>query len=427
MNPAIILFVVFFVTLAVGIPFTWSMLLSVLASVVLSGQSTSAQFFANKMYAGGAKYALLAVFFFLLAGAIMQHGGISKRLVNFARAWVGHLDGGLSIVVIICCTFFAALSGSSIATTCAIGGMLYPELVKEGYPKGYSAALPAAGGTLGIVIPPSIAFVIFGSTMNVSVGALLVSGFVPGVLAGLAMCIYAFLLAKRKHFPKSTRFDLKIALKETKNAFWALLMPVIILGGIYTGFFTPTESAAVAVFYGLIVSTVIYKELSLKKILKIMIESVKSNANCLMLIMSALVFSWAMTVYKVPDMFMKFMLSITTSKVTFLLAMNVLLLVLGMLMDTSAIILIVGPLLYPIAMQYGVDPVHLGCIMVFNLAIGQATPPFGSCLFAGTTVTDQTVMSISKSVLPFVIIEYAVVLFITFVPGSVMSLVNMMS
>lgn len=427
MNPAIILFVVFFVTLAVGVPFTWSMLLSVLSSVVFSGQSTSAQFFANKMYAGGAKYALLAVFFFLLAGAIMQHGGISKRLVNFARAWVGHLDGGLSIVVIICCTFFAALSGSSIATTCAIGGMLYPELVKEGYPKGYSAALPAAGGTLGIVIPPSIAFVIFGSTMNVSVGALLVSGFVPGVLAGLAMCIYAFFLAKRNHFPKSTRFDLKIALRETKNAFWALLMPVIILGGIYTGFFTPTESAAVAVFYGLIVSTVIYKELSLKKILQIMIESVKSNANCLMLIMSALVFSWAMTVYKVPDMFMKFMLSITTSKVTFLLATNVLLLILGMLMDTSAIILIVGPLLYPIAMQYGVEPVHLGCIMVFNLAIGQATPPFGSCLFAGTTVTDQTVMSISKSVLPFVIIEYAVVLFITFVPDSVMGLVNMMS
>lgn len=426
MNPAIILFLVFFITLALGVPFTWSMLLSVISSVVLSGQNVSAQFFANKMYAGGAKYTLLAVFFFLLAGAIMQHGGISKRLINCAKAWVGHLDGGLSIVAIICCMFFAALSGSSIATTCAIGGMLYPELVKEGYPKGYAAALPIAGGTLGIVIPPSIAFVIFGSTMNVSVGALLISGFVPGILAGLAMCLYAYFVARKNHFPKSTKFSLKRALVETKNAFWALLMPVIILGGIYTGFFTPTESAAVAVFYGLIVSTFIYREMSFKKLVQITIESVKSNANCLMLIMSALVFSWAMTVYKVPDMFMRFMLSVISSKFTFLLAMNVLLLVLGMLMDTSAVILIVGPLLYPIAMQFGIDPVHMGCVMVFNLAVGQATPPFGSCLFAGTTVTDQKILSLSKSVLPFVLIEFAVVLLISFVPDLVMGLVNAM-
>ena len=426
MSPALVLFVVFFVTLFIGIPFTWSMVISVLASLSVSGQSISAQFIANKMYSGGAKYVMLAVFFFLLAGAIMQHGGISKRLVNYAKAWVGHLDGGLSIVVIICCVFFAALSGSSIATTCAIGGMLYPELIKEGYPKGYAATLPVVGGTLGIVIPPSIAFVIFGSTMNVSVGSLLISGLVPGVLAGLAMSAYAFFIAKKKGFPKANEFNLKRALIETKNAFWALLMPIIILGGIYTGLFTPTESAAVAVFYGIVVSVFIYRELTLKKLFTLVIESVKSNANCLLLIMSALLFSWAMTIYKVPDTFMAFILTFIKTKTVFLLAMTLLLLVLGMLMDTSAVILIVGPLLYNVAMQYGIDPVHLGCLMVFNLAIGQATPPFGSCLFAGTTVTDLSVISLSKSAIPFVAIEYAVLLLITFVPGLVTGLVNMM-
>lgn len=426
MSPALILFVVFFVTLIIGIPFTWSMLISVFASMTLTGQSMTLQFFANKMYAGAAKYTLLAVFFFLLAGAIMQHGGISRRLVNFAKAWVGHLDGGLSIVVIVVCMFFAALSGSSIATTCAIGGMLYPELVKEGYPKGYAATLPVVGGTLGIVIPPSISFVIFGSAMNVSVGALLISGFVPGILAGLAMCAIAYLYAKKNKFPKSSRFDLKRALIETKNAFWALLMPVIILGGIYSGVFTPTESAAVAVFYGLIVSTFIYKEIRWKKLVRIILDSVKNTANCEFLIMGALVLNWAMTIFKVPDMFMNFMMSITSSKVTFLLAMNLILVILGMLMDTGAIILIVGPLLYPVAMQYGVDPVHLGCIMVFNLAVGQATPPFGNCLFAGTTTTGQSIVEMSKHVVPFVLAEYAVVLLITFVPDLVMGLVNMM-
>ena len=427
MSPVIILFAVFCVLLIIGVPFTWSMLLSVAMSLVFSGQSVSLQFFANKMYAGGAKYTLLAVFFFLLAGSIMQHGGISKRLVNCAKAWVGHLDGGLSIVVIVCCMFFGALSGSAIATTCAIGGMLYPELVKEGYPKSYAAALPVVGGTLGTVIPPSIAFVVFGSTMNVSVGLLLISGLVPGILGGLALCLYAYFIAKKNHFPKATHFDLKEALRQTKKALWALLMPLIIMGGIYTGTFTPTESAAIAVFYGLIVSVLIYQELTLKKLFDIVVDSVKTNANCLMLIMSAMVFSWALTIYKVPDMFMHAMLNVITNKVTFLLAMNALLLVLGMLMETSAIILIVGPLLFPIAMQFGIDPVHMGCIMVFNLAVGQATPPFGTCLFASSTTTGEPLVTLSKSVLPLCAIEYIVVLLITFVPQLALAPVSLMT
>ena len=210
-------------------------------------------FFSQRMFTGGEKYIFLAIFFFLLAGAIMQHGGISKRLVDFAKAWFGHVTGGLSIVVLIACMFFAALCGSNVATVVAIGSMLYPSLVAAGYPKGYAAALPAVGGTLGIVIPPSIVFVVYGSATNTSISKLLISGIVPGILGGVALCLYAYIYARRNKLPKLDEFDLKNALTATRKAFWALLMPVIILGGIYSGVFTPTESAAVAVFYGLIV------------------------------------------------------------------------------------------------------------------------------------------------------------------------------
>ena len=246
MNPILVLLIVFVVTLILGVPFAWSLLLASAASVCMIDGLPLMQI-ASKMYNGGAKYTLLAIFFFMLAGAIMQHGGISSRMIMFAKACVGHLRGGLSIVVLLVCMLFAALSGSSIATTAAIGAMLYPELVKENYPKGYAAALPVAGGTLGIVIPPSIVFVVYGSTTGTSVSKLLMSGVIPGIMAGVFMCIYAYLYARKHDIPKSNDFSWANVGKSLKEAIWAILMPVIILGGIYTGIFTPTESAAVAV------------------------------------------------------------------------------------------------------------------------------------------------------------------------------------
>ncbi len=425
MSPIAVLLILFFVTLFLGVPFVWSLTISCVASLCcMSGYPLMTV--VQKMYNGGAKYTLLAIFFFMLAGAIMQHGGISSRLVHFAKALLGHIRGGLSIAVLAVCMMFAALSGSSIATTAAIGGMMYPELVKEKYPEGYSAALPVAGGTLGIVIPPSIVFVVYGATTGTSVSKLLMSGVIPGVMAGVFMCIYAYFYARKHNIPKSDKFDLKRLLKATKESVWALLMPVLILGGIYSGIFTPTESAAVAVVYGLFVATFIHREMNPEKLFKIVIDAVKGTANILMLIMAASMFGYVLTVYQFPTIFTNLMSTFITGRISFLLFLNVLLILLGMLMDSGAIILIIAPLVYPMAVSFGIDPVQLGCIIVFNLAVGQATPPFGNCLFAAIPATKQDIVTLSKNVAPFVVILFATVFLVSYVPIFSMLLPNMM-
>lgn len=425
MDSVTVLLVVFAITLLLGVPVVWSIGLSSVCSLMTMGHIPMS-FVAQRMFTGAEKYTLLAIFFYMLAGAIMQHGGISRRLVDLAKALTGHVSGGLSIVTIVTCIFFGALSGSSIATTAAIGAMLYPELVKAGYPKGYSASLPVLGGTMGIVIPPSIVFIVYGTTVNTSVSKLLISGIGPGVLAGMMLCIYAYVYAKVKNFPHSNSFSVTELAKSFRASFWALMMPVIILGGIYTGIFTPTESAAVAVVYGLIVSSFIYRELNWKTLLRITIECVKGTANIMLLIMVATVFGWILTRNNVPAMFTTFIASFIDNKIMFILFMNIILLILGMIMDSGAIILIVAPLLYPIAMSYGIDPVHLGCIIVFNLAVGQATPPFGNCLFAATTVTEQSIIKLSKASIPGVLILFGTVLLTSFIPAISMGLIWLM-
>jgi C4-dicarboxylate transporter DctM subunit len=245
-------------------------------------------------------------------------------------------------------------------------------------------------------------------------------------MAGLVMCIYAYIYAKRHNLPKSEQFSSKTALIATKNAFWALLMPFIILGGIYLGVFTPTESAAVAVLYGFIVSVLIYRELDLKKLIAVMLDSTKSTANILLIIAAATIFSWVLSADNIPALLTNFMTSYIHGKVGFLICLNVLLLILGMLMDLAPIVLIVGPLVYPIAIKFGVDPVQLGCIMIFNLSVGQATPPFGNCLFAATSVTGQNIVTLSKHCLPFITILFICVLLTTFIPAISLGLVWMM-
>lgn len=425
MDSITILFLVFTVTLLLGVPVVWSIGLSSACALLTMGH-IPISFLAQRMFTGAERYTLLAIFFYMLAGAIMQHGGISRRLVDLAKALTGHVSGGLSIVTIITCIFFAALSGSSIATTAAIGAMLYPELVKSGYPKGYSASLPVLGGTLGIVIPPSIVFIVYGTTVNTSVSKLLISGIGPGILAGIMLCLYAFGYAKFNKFPRANAFSLQSLIQSFRISFWALLMPVIILGGIYTGIFTPTESAAVAVVYGLIVSALIYKELNWQTLTQITIDCVKGTANIMLLIMVATVFGWILTRNNVPVLFTQFIASFIHNSFIFIIFMNILLLILGMIMDSGAIILIVAPLLYPIAISYGIDPVHLGCIIVFNLAVGQATPPFGNCLFAATTVTEQSIISLSKYSLPGVLILFVTVLLTAFIPAISMGLIWLM-
>ena len=415
----------FAVTLAIGVPVVWSLALSSMVAC-LSIPGISLSFLAQKMELGSEKYALLAIFFFLLAGSIMQHGGIAKRLIVFAKSITSFIRGGMSIVAIITCMFFAALSGSSVATTAAIGTIFYPELVKDGYKKGYSATLPVVGGTLGIVIPPSIVFVVYGTTTNTSVARLLMSGVLPGILGGLAMCLYAYFYALWHKMPKGEPFHFNAFLDATKDAIWALMMPIIVLGGIYAGIFTPTESAAIACIYGLFVSCGIYRELKLKRLIQIAIESVKSTANVMLIIMAATLFSYVLTRNNIPVMLSNAITSAITTKTEFLLALNVLLLILGMVMDAGPIILIIAPIVYPIALKFGIDPVHLECIIVFNLSVGQATPPFGLCLFAAQPVTGQSIATLSRNAMPFVIILYLTVLATSFIPEIALTIPRLM-
>ena len=425
MNSMVVLALCFVISLIIGVPVVWALALSSMVAC-LSIPGVSLAFLAQKMELGSEKYALLAIFFFLLAGSIMQHGGIAKRLIAFAKSIMGAVRGGMSIVTIVTCMFFAALSGSSVATTASIGSILYPELVKDGYDKGYAAALPVVGGTLGIVIPPSIVFVVYGTTTNTSVAKLLLAGVLPGVLAGLAMCILAYIYAVVRHMPRGERFQLRGFLRSTKSAFWAVLMPIIVLGGIYAGVFTATESAAVAAIYGLLVSCLIYRELKLKKLVQIAIDSVKSTANVMLIIMAAALFSYVLTRNNIPAMLSGAISSVITSKVSFLLALNVLLLILGMIMDAGPIILIVAPIIYPVAMSFGIDPIQLGCIIVFNLSVGQATPPFGLCLFAAQPVTKQSIVTLSRHSMPFVAILYAMVLATSFIPALSLAIPRLM-
>lgn len=424
MNTSMALFtVIFVVTLILGVPIVWSMALaSIIACQFIPGVSLS--FLAQKMEAGSEKYALLAIFFFILAGAIMQHGGIASRLIRFAKALTGSVRGGLSIVCIVVCMFFAALSGSSVATTAAIGAIMYPELIKDGYEPGYAAALPVVGGTLGIVIPPSITFVVYGTTTNTSVAKLLMSGILPGVFAGLAMCVYCYIYARRHSLNRNGRFSGKALWDSFRDAMWALFMPIIVLGGIYAGIFTPTESAAVACIYGLLVSCVIYRKLKLKQLVRIAIDSVKSTSMIMLVMMAAGLFSYVLTRNNIPVIMSNAITNVITTKTGFLLAMNLVLLLLGMLMDAGAIVLIVAPILYPVAMSYGIDPVQLGAIIVFNLSVGQATPPFGLCLFAAQPITGQSIGSLSRNSLPFVILLYIMVLLTSFIPWISLAIPN---
>ena len=357
----------------------------------------------------------------------MQYGGLSRRLVAFANSLVGHISGGASLVCVMACAFFAAISGSAVATTAAIGGIMYPELKCLGYPEDYAAALPAAAGVLGVIIPPSVLFIIYGNITNVSPGKLLMAGIVPGMLLGaLFMCIICYILAKKRNYPKNEGFVLKDVWTTFKDAFWALLMPVIILGGIYSGIFTPTESGVVAAGYGLVCAVFIYKEMTWDLFIRIIKESCRTTGNVMILCMAAGALSYLLTIYQIPATLSSFLIANVANRYTFMLGVVVLLLFLGMFMDVGASILILGPLLAPVAVAFGIDPVQFGVIFVFSMAIGQATPPFGTDLFVVCGFSGRNVMAVGKHSLLFCVALVAVILLCIFIPQVATALPGIM-
>ena len=362
------------------------------------------------------KFPLAAIPFFILAGNVMETGGISRRLVEFAKSLVGGVQGGLPMTCVLTCMIFAAVSGSSVATTFAIGAILIPALIKHGYPTAYAAALQASSAELGVIIPPSIPMILYGVSAEVSIGELFIAGFGPGIFIGLSLMLFAYLYSKYKGWGKNDGDGRLSVGTATLQAGWALMMPVIILGGIYGGIFTPTEASAVAVFYSLIVGMVMHREIKFRDLIPILKKSVMSSAVIMFIIANAGLFAFLITRAGVPDAIGHWLQEVLKSPMMFLLGINVALFFIGMFIETSAAIIVLAPILAPVAMKFGIDPVHFGLVMVVNLALGMITPPFGVNLFAACTVAKISLDRIVTQLLPFVLVVLACLMVITYVP-----------
>ncbi len=370
----------------------------------------------KEMFSSINKFPLAAIPFFILAGNLMETGGISRRLVEFAKSLVGGIQGGLPMTCVLTCMIFAAVSGSSVATTFAIGAILVPALLKHGYPRSYAASLQATSAELGVVIPPSIPMILYGVSAEVSIGELFIAGIGPGILIGGTLMLFVWAYCKFKGWGKNDGDGRLSVPKATWQAGWALLMPVIILGGIYGGIFTPTEASAVAVFYALLVGLVIYREIRIRDLFTILRKSVLSSAVIMFIIANAGLFAFLITRAGVPDAIGRWLQEVLQSPGYFLLGINVALFLIGMFIETSAAIIVLAPILAPVAMHFGIDPVHFGMVMVVNLALGMITPPFGVNLFAACTVARISLDRIIRDLLPFVLVVIGCLMVVSYVP-----------
>lgn len=371
--------------------------------------------------AGLDSFTLMAIPFFMLAGNFMRYGGISKRLLDLADNIVGFFTGGLGAITTVTAMFFAAISGSGPATVSAVGSFMIPEMEKKGYDRGYATALSAAAGTIGVIIPPSIPFVIYGVATETSIADLFLAGFIPGILLGVAFLIYNYFVAKKRGWiGNGRRFNVKALWVSFKNAFWALLSPVIILGGIYSGFFTPTEAAAVACVYTFIIGTFVYKEIRWKEFIDCMMDTVVVAGATTFAVGMATSFSYILTLEEVPVSVSSFVLSLTDNKILILLVINLFLLVVGMFMDNICSCTILAPILLPVVASYGVDPVHFGIIMTLNLAIGFITPPYGANLFVGSAIGKIPFQRIVKWIWGFIAAAVIALMVVTYFPGFFM-------
>jgi C4-dicarboxylate transporter, DctM subunit len=407
-----------FLTMVLCFALTISVAVSIGLSAIVGIQIGNANMLISvkEMFSSINKLPLAAIPFFILAGNIMETGGISRRLVEFAKSLVGGVQGGLPMTCVLTCMIFAAVSGSSVATTFAIGAIVIPALIKHGYPTPYAAALQATSAELGVIIPPSIPMILYGVSAEVSIGEMFIAGFGPGLLIGVVLMIYVHIYCRIKGYGKNDGDGRLPITKALWQAGWALLMPVIILGGIYGGVFTPTEASAVAVFYALIVGMLIYGEIKFADLYKILKKSVISSAVIMFIIANAGLFAFLITRAGVPDAIGQYLKEVLQSPALFLLGVNAALFVIGMFIETSAAIIVLAPILAPVAIYFGIDPVHFGLIMVVNLALGMITPPFGVNLFAACTVARISLDRIIPYLLPFVLVILFCLMLITYIP-----------
>lgn len=418
------LFIIFLICIALGVPVCFSMIVASVVSLV-AFSDMSLIFVVQKIFTSLDSFSLMAIPFFMIAGGLFEKGGVSDRLIAFAKSLVGWLPGGLAIVVIVSSAFFGAISGSAAATVAAIGSIMIPAMLKDGYPLRFALATVAASGFLGIIIPPSIPMVIYAIAASISVGDVFTGGFVPGLLLMAAMSLCA-LVWGRKNLKATGKFDIKEVVRTFKGAVWALVMPVIILGGIYGGIFTPTEAAGVACAYGLFVGFVVYKELNFKKLLLVMQGSVGSTSMVMMVIACATVFGTVMTREMIPQSATLAITSVAQTPVAFLALVMLLLFVVGMFLDAAPAVMILTPILAPSLEIYGISPVAFGVIMIINLGIGLITPPVGMSLFVTASVAKVSVEQVlSKNILWYGLACVLVLFILVFCPQIVTFLPNL--
>lgn len=411
----ILLFAVFAVLLFLGLPVGFALGIGSLAAVCRAGYPITV--IAQRMFTAVDSFPLMAIPLFMLAGALMSHGGITKRIVNFALCFVGPIRGGLSGVVAVTGVIMGGISGSGVADAAAIGSIMVPEMNKRGYQKPFTAALCACCGSIGLIIPPSIAIIIYASTANVSVGDLFLAAYAPGICIGVGFLLYCFYIAKKKGYPKEPSVGKAETWKRFKGAAWALLMPILIVVGIRGGVFTATEGGAVISVYGLLIGMFVYKEIKLRDLPHILLEAAESSATIGTIIAATSLFSWLLTSEQIPAKITNWMIGITDNKFLLLLLINLLLLITGMFIDSGPAIMLLAPILCPVAASLGVNLVQFGLVMVINLTIGLLTPPVGTAMYVGSNISGVPIPEISRALLPFIFIMLLVLMLVTYIPA----------
>lgn len=414
---------ILFATMAIGVPVVFALAFAPMVSFVLTDNWSYFQILPQRIYAGINQFPLLAVPLFILAGELMNVGGITVRLVNFANALVGHLRGGLAQVNILSSILFAGLSGSAVADTSALGSILIPAMEKDGYSRKFAAAVTAASSIIGPIIPPSIIMVVYAFIMGVSVGALFLAGFIPGLLMGGGLMIMTAIISKRRNYPKKDKMSSPVELWAAfRSAFLPLMTPVIIIGGILSGIFTPTEAAAVAVIYALVLGLFVIRTLKLRDLPRVLLSAGTSASTILLIVGAAMAFGWITAISGVANELADFLFALSENPLVLLLLINIALLIIGMFFDAGPAILILGPIVAPIMVELGVHPVHFAIIMCVNLTVGLATPPLGLVLFVASSVSKEKVEIIAREMLPFLAIHITVILLITYIPAISLTL-----
>ena len=410
------LFILLFVFMLMGMPVAVALGLSSLLTIMAFGHDSLASL-SLKLYETSEHFTLMAIPFFVLAGAFMTTGGVARRMIRFAIAAVGHLHGGLAIASVMACVLFAAVSGSSPATVVAVGSIVIAGMVRAGYPQSFAAGVICNAGTLGILIPPSIVMVVYGAVTETSVGALFMAGVVPGLLLGLVLMVAIYIVTRVRNMPRQPRASAGEVLAAGRDSIWGLLLIVIILGGIYGGIFTPTEGAGVAAVYAFAIAVFVYRDIGMRQVPEVLIDAAKVTIMLMFIIANALLFAHVLTTERIPQAIAEQIIAWDMSAWQFLIVVNILLLVAGAFMEPTGIILILAPILFPIATQMGIDPVHLGIIMVINLEIGMVTPPVGLNLFVTAGITKMSIGQVVRAALPWLLLLLTYLVFITYVPA----------